>query len=130
MEKYIPTVITLDDDSINRLADALASRIGAVPQWKQARAVPPVARPRDRRTEILERYGDVVTIASAAKMLGRARSTVRQMLEDGRLTWACEGTRVDVSSIADYIERPGTKDAEASLRRRRAKAGKECRFRV
>lgn len=27
MEKYIPTVITLDDDSINRLADALASRI-------------------------------------------------------------------------------------------------------
>ena len=119
MEKYIPTVITLDDDSINRLADALASRIGAVPQWKQARAVPPVARPRDRRTEILERYGDVVTIASAAKML-----------EDGRLTWACEGTRVDVSSIADYIERPGTKDAEASLRRRRAKAGKECRFSV
>ena len=60
MEKYIPTVITLDDDSINRLADALASRIGAVPQWNQARAVPPwrAHATAHRDTGALWRRGD------------------------------------------------------------------------
>lgn len=52
------------------------------------------------------------------------------VLEDGRLKYACEGTMVDVRSIAEYIERPKQIDFETRLAKRREKAGIECEWHV
>ena len=84
----------------------------------------------DRATVMVALYGEVCTVAQAGKIIGRSFDTVKRMMEDGRLSPACEGTRVDVRSIARYIEAPAAKDFETRLRMRRAKAGVTTRFYV
>lgn len=51
-------------------------------------------------------YGEACTRVTAAKILSRTPGTVREMLKDGRLDYACGGAMVDVRSIARYICRP------------------------
>lgn len=70
-----------------------------------------------RMDDMLTRYGECVTVAAAARIMGRSRQTVQRMLDDGRLRRVCRGTMVDVRSIAEYIEAP----AEADRRARAAK---------
>lgn len=57
----------------------------------------------ERAALMLEMYGEACTKAQAAKMLNCSGGTITNMIEDGRIEPACEGTRVDVRSIAEYI---------------------------
>lgn len=68
----------------------------------------------NRLDDMLTRYGECVTVAAATRIMGRSRGTVRRMLDDGRIMWACAGTMVDVRSIAEYIEAPAQHRARAA----------------
>ena len=70
-----------------------------------------------RLGDMLDRYGEVATRAQAARILGCSVSKIRMMLLDGRLETCCAGTRVDVRSIAEYIERPAEIDQETRNRK-------------
>ena len=72
---------------------------------------------RERENLLVAQHGEVTTISNAARVLSRARNTVMKMLQDGRLDYACEGTRVDVRSIARYIMAPKQEDYAARQRR-------------
>ena len=84
----------------------------------------------NRLDDMLDRYGEAATYTKAAHIIGRSAQTVKHMLEDGRLRHACEGTMVDVRSIAEYIERPKQIDFEVRLAKRREKAGIDCQWHV
>lgn len=59
-----------------------------------------------RADELAAQYGEYVDKTVAAKILGVTRATVYAMLADGRIAGACEGRRVSVSSIAQYMLKP------------------------
>ena len=84
----------------------------------------------ERMRDMIEMHGEVCTMTQAAKIVSRSDETIRRMIQDGRLRAACEGTMVDVRSIAEYIERPKQADGEARVAKKRAKAGRECRWSV
>lgn len=67
----------------------------------------------NRLDDMLTRYGECVTVAAAARIMGRSRKTVQRMIDDGRIRWACAGTMVDVRSMAEYIESPVQADRSA-----------------
>lgn len=71
----------------------------------------------EREEYMVERYGECVKQSTAAKILDRDRTTIRSMLEDGRLDWACGGTMVCVHSIARYISAPRESDFKARARK-------------
>ena len=71
----------------------------------------------NRMDDMLTRYGEVCKRSVAAKILGCRTGKIRNMIEDGRLSLACEGTMVDVRSIAAYIEQPRQADELARQRR-------------
>lgn len=73
---------------------------------------------REREELLVAQHGEVTTITNAGRILTRARSTIMEMLKDGRLDYACEGTRVDVRSIARYIMSPRSEDFAARQRRK------------
>ena len=56
----------------------------------------------DRLSDMLERYGEVCTQKEAARILSIHPRSVHRMMEQGRLRRV--GHRVDVRSIAEYIE--------------------------
>ena len=76
-----------------------------------------------RMDDMLARYGEAVRQVDAARMLTVSRRTVQQMLADGRLRRCCEGTRVDVRSIAEYLMAPAEMDEEARLERIKRRRG-------
>lgn len=85
----------------------------------------------ETRADIMARlYGEACTKAQAARMLNCATKTIRNMLKDGRLDYACAGEKVDVRSIARYIEAPREADAEAHKQKMCKKWGIEPRFAV
>ena len=59
----------------------------------------------DRLSDMLERYGEVCTQKEAARILSIHPRSVHRMMEQGRLRRV--GHRVDVRSIAEYIEHCG-----------------------
>ena len=79
----------------------------------------------EREALMVEAYGEVCKVAQAARILGRDRQTIKSMIADGRLEEACEGTRVDVRSIARYIAAPKQEDFEARKRRLKMKHNSE-----
>lgn len=83
-----------------------------------------------REDAMARMYGEVVTKAAAARILNCAPRTVTAMLDDGRLAYACAGEKVDVRSIARYIEAPRKADAAARQAKMCAKYGVEPRFAV
>ena len=84
----------------------------------------------DRMQDMVERYGETCTQATAGRVLSRSRDTIRKMLEDGRLRRACGGSMVDVRSIAEYIERPQEMDRQARVRRKYQARGTELKWSV
>lgn len=72
----------------------------------------------DRHAAMVDKHGEACTKAQAARIISCGTSTINAMLRDGRIRSACEGTRVDVRSLADYIER-GKNGGEARPRKRR-----------
>ena len=73
-------------------------------------------------------YGPAVSRAQAAKIIKKTSTTVRNMLEDGRLRAACEGELVDVTSLVRYMLIPKQIEFEARAKKRMAKTG--CKFYV
>ena len=59
---------------------------------------------KTRLDDMLERYGEICTQQVAARILGVVPRTVARMMQEGRLRRI--GHRVDVRSIAEYIENP------------------------
>ena len=72
-----------------------------------------------RMEDMIKRYGECVTVAAAARIMGRSRKTVMRMIDDGRIRWACAGTMVDVRSMAEYIEAPAQADRSARTSKNR-----------
>lgn len=77
----------------------------------------------DRHAAMVEKHGEACTKSQAARLIRCSPTTITSMLQDGRLKSACGGTRVDVRSLADYIEDRGEMDHAARLRRKKARAG-------
>ena len=73
---------------------------------------------KEREDLLVAQHGEVTSLANAGRILGRNSKTVKVMLGDGRLDYACEGTRVDVRSIARYIMAPKQEDFAARQRRK------------
>lgn len=84
----------------------------------------------ERMRDMVEMHGEACTYTAAGKIINRTDDTVRRMIREGRIRSACEGTMVDVRSLAEYIERPKQIDSEARLNKRRERAGVECRWKV
>lgn len=80
----------------------------------------------DRATVMVLIHGEVCKKAAAAKILDCSAAQINQMIRDGRLDAACEGSMVDVRSIARYIAAPKQEDFEARQRRRRERTG--CKY--
>lgn len=89
----------------NELADQLAERLR-----------------KDRGTAMTLLYGEACTKATAAKLINVTGRTICQMVHDGRIQAACGGERVDVRSLADYIEHRGERDHEARMERKRRRS--------
>ncbi len=70
---------------------------------------------RSRMDDMVERYGEICTQQVAGKILGVVPRTIARMMEEGRLRRV--GKRVDVRSIAAYIENPEQKNFEAKVRK-------------
>lgn len=70
---------------------------------------------KTRLDDMLERYGEICTQRTAAKILGVVPRTIARMMDENRLRRV--GSRVDVRSIAEYIENPQQKDFEAKVRK-------------
>ena len=70
-----------------------------------------------REESMARMYGEVVTKAEAGRLLNVTQPTIAKMLADGRLDAACEGSKVDVRSIARYIEAPAKENGRARARR-------------
>jgi len=75
-----------------------------------------------RMRDLSGRYGEYVDKTVAAKILGVTRTTVYAMLADGRIEGACEGRRVSVNSIVQYLMRPKLGEGGRSRRGRRSAA--------
>ena len=87
-----------------RMAD-LERRVLALEE-RTRRALWNEEHPACRTDELEEKYGEYVDKTVAAKILGVTRATVYTMLADGRIKGACEGRRVSVSSIVQYMKKP------------------------
>ena len=68
-------------------------------------------------------HGEVCKRSEAAKILNINPRTNNAMIVDGRLRAACEGTRVDVRSIARYIAAPAKAEQEARIERIKMRNG-------
>lgn len=84
----------------------------------------------ERMRDMVEMHGEACSYTAAGKIINRSDETIRRMLRDGRIRSACEGTMVDVRSLAEYIERPKQIDEMTRLRKKREQAGVSCRWQV
>lgn len=71
----------------------------------------------ERESLMVGLHGEVCNRTVACKILSCSTSSLRTMLEDGRIEPACGGRMVDVRSIARYIASPAEYDAEARKRK-------------
>lgn len=58
----------------------------------------------NRLNDMLDRYGEVCTQKTAARLLNVVPRTIARMMDEGRLRRVARG--VDVRSICEYIENP------------------------
>ena len=72
----------------------------------------------DRHTAMVQKYGEACTKTTAGRIISCSVQTINAMLADGRILAACGGQRVDVRSLADYIENRGEKDQKARQSKR------------
>lgn len=84
----------------------------------------------ERMRYMVETHGEACTMVQAGKIINRSDETIRRMVKEGRIRTACEGSLIDVRSLAEYIERPAQIDCEARLRKRREKHEVSCRWSV
>lgn len=82
--------LTLTQDQMETLARMVAEKL---PQ-----------KPVERGADMVERYGEACTINKACQVLNVSRTTLYRMCNDGRIKMTCDGKRVDVRSMAKYME--------------------------
>ena len=70
----------------------------------------------DRRAAMVDKHGE-----APARILSCSPGKIHAMIEDGRIRTACEGSRVDVRSLCDYIETRDAADRDARRRKGRKK---------
>ena len=70
----------------------------------------------ERTMELISRYGEICNQQTAARILNVSDRTIARMLDDGRLRRVARC--VDVRSIGDYIENPGSCDRAARYKKR------------
>lgn len=75
--------------------------------------------PQERTVSLVERYGECCKYKTAATIINKSERTIKRMLEDGRLTGACQGSMVDMYSIASYLLNPKQADFQANRCRQR-----------
>ena len=63
--------------------------------------------PIDRHRAMVERLGEACRVETAAHEIECSTRTIYRLLEAGKLKSACDGSRVDVRSLTDYIESKG-----------------------
>ena len=51
-------------------------------------------------------YVETVTVADAARIIGMSRNSMYALLRRGKISRACGGKRIDVRSVARYIDEP------------------------
>jgi hypothetical protein len=71
-----------------------------------------------RLERMTKQYGEAVTKVDAARMLNVSRQTILAMTNDGRLETVCEGRKISVQSIAEYMDRPAQFNYTARYRKR------------
>lgn len=98
MQQMIPITMQIPADL---LAQALAAQV-----------------PVDRHRAMVERLGEACSKSTAMKEIECSYQTIARMIEDGRIKTACEGTKIDVRSLADYIERRAENDHNARMTRK------------
>ena len=98
MQSMIPLTVQIPADL---LAQALAEQV-----------------PIDRHRAMVERLGEACSKTTAAKEIECSTSTITRLVEDGRLMSACEGTKIDVRSLADYIERKPEIDYKVRMKKK------------
>lgn len=76
------------------------------------------SRPK-RLDELLAKYGETCTITDAQRIVGCGYTLISEALEDGRISPACCGKRVDIRSLVEYIENRGEADRRAKINRLR-----------
>lgn len=109
---------------------ALEAMASALAEYMSGRGFAP-GRPDESREDALTRiHGEACTKAQAARILNCSPGSITHMLQDGRLLYACAGDRVDVRSIARYIEAPRAADFEAHKKRICERNGLDPRFAV
>lgn len=74
--------------------------------------------PVDRHRAMVERLGEACSKTTAAKEIECSTQTINRLLETGRLQPACEGKRIDVRSLCEYIERRAEIDHEVRMRKK------------
>lgn len=58
----------------------------------------------DRCAAMVERYGECCKIEQACEALNVSRTTVYRMVVDGKIKTVLDGKRIDVRSMAAYLE--------------------------
>jgi len=82
-----------------------------------AAELPP--RPMDRQKEMVERLGEACTKETAQREMNVSQPTLWRMIRDGRVKTCCNGERVDVRSLADYLDNREEIDRETRLEKQR-----------
>ena len=89
-----------------------------------------ISENESRADSMVRIFGEVCSKSQAARILSCSTKTVSTMLDDGRLDYACAGEKVDVRSIARYIEKPKEHDFEAHKRKMCKRQGVNPMFSV
>lgn len=95
-------------------------QLGEVARQLKAARLPEL---RDREAEMVEQMGEACAFRTAARTISVGMDKLQTMLMDGRLRFACGKTRVDVRSLARYIEHGNEMDEQAAYNRRVKRQG-------
>lgn len=103
-------------------ANAMINATIQIPGDVIAKAIAAQMKP-DRHELMVQKYGEACTKAVAAQLLNVHPRTLCNMIRDGRILAACRGERIDVRSLADYIENRTAADHEMRMEKKR---GRRC----
>lgn len=92
-----------------------------IPEEVIARAI--ASQVQDRHELMVQKYGEACTKQMASQILNVHPRTLTNMIRDGRILAACQGERIDVRSLADYIENRTAADHEMRMEKKRGRCG-------
>lgn len=75
----------------------------------------------DRLEYLTLKYGECCTRVTAGQILNRSPASISQMVRDGRLQTVCEGKKIDMRSIAVYMDDAKREDRRVRLSKQQGK---------